>query len=145
MVYLYNMHYKCTLYLPMWIYGMMQTRRPDNQAWRPPNPGGLLHSDKLAIFTGRRPRVLIFYHGSRISVLTPPSCSQWKLIMQASTPGEEVGQDIRKYLRRKYGWISLRSLISTAYPIVNTLYISNSIHQCVRIAICRPLPPNEQG
>lgn len=35
----------------MWIYGMMQTRRPDNQAWRPPNPDGLLHSDKLAIFT----------------------------------------------------------------------------------------------
>lgn len=53
-----NVH-KCTLYLPMWIHGMTQTRRPDNQAWRPPNPGGLLHSDKLAIFTGRRPRVLI--------------------------------------------------------------------------------------
>lgn len=70
----------------------MQTRRPDNQAWRPPNPGGLLHSDKLAIFTERRPKVLIFDHGSRVSVLTPPSCSQWKLIMQASTPGEEVGQ-----------------------------------------------------
>lgn len=52
---------------------MMQTRRPDNQAWRPPNPGGLLHSDKLAIFTERRPKVLIFDHDSRVNVLTPQS------------------------------------------------------------------------
>lgn len=69
------------------------------------------------------------------SVITRPSCTQWKLIMHASAPGNEVGQDIR--ILDKEIWMD--------FIMELDVYSIYRIYQYNYTRVCTSVPPKWTG
>lgn len=69
------------------------------------------------------------------SAITRPSCTQWKLIMHASAPGNEVGQDIR--ILDKEIWMG--------FIMELDVYSIYRIYQYNYTRVCTSVPPKWTG